>query len=178
VLGQKTSVCRDVSRDNVSTSCGVTHPAFVLRVGSTSVTPAHLLAHAKALRGDGSIVEVVIRELPESVTPCPHRYKYRLFFGTEVTPERLELLDLRRIGPCRLADLAAQLPALSDPAALAKHNHRPDLISPLGRIGHRHTELDRSLPPSSRSGRASGPSAATVRNRWVLISAHLPRCPR
>lgn len=43
---------------------------------------AHLLAHAKELRDDGSIVEVMIWELPEPVIPCQHHYKYRLFFGT------------------------------------------------------------------------------------------------
>ena len=36
----------------------------------------------KEVRDDGSIVEVVIWELPEPVPPCTHRFKYRLFFGT------------------------------------------------------------------------------------------------
>lgn len=42
---------------------------------------AVLLAHAKEVRDDGSIVEVVIWELPEPLTPCLHRFKYRLYFG-------------------------------------------------------------------------------------------------
>lgn len=42
---------------------------------------AVLLARAKEVRDDGSIVEVVIWELPEPLSPCPHRYKYRLFYG-------------------------------------------------------------------------------------------------
>ncbi len=42
---------------------------------------ATLLAHSKELRDDGSIVEVVIWELPTPLPPCEHRYKYRLFYG-------------------------------------------------------------------------------------------------
>lgn len=42
---------------------------------------AALLAHTKEVRDDGSILEIVIWELPESLPPCPHRFKYRLFFG-------------------------------------------------------------------------------------------------
>ena len=40
------------------------------------------LARAKEVRDDGSIVEVVIWELPEPLPPSPHSYKYRLFYGT------------------------------------------------------------------------------------------------
>jgi uncharacterized protein DUF6516 len=43
--------------------------------------PAVLLAHAKEVRDDGSIVEIVVWELPESLPPSTHRYKYRLYFG-------------------------------------------------------------------------------------------------
>ncbi|MBK5971155.1 MULTISPECIES: toxin-antitoxin system TumE family protein [Thiorhodovibrio] len=43
---------------------------------------ATLLARAKEVRDNGSIVEVVIWELPKPLPPCRHRYKYRLFFGT------------------------------------------------------------------------------------------------
>lgn len=43
--------------------------------------PAVLLAHARELRDDGSIVEIVVWELPEPVPPSAHRYKYRLYFG-------------------------------------------------------------------------------------------------
>jgi len=42
---------------------------------------AILLAHAKEVRDDGSIVEIVIWELPEPLPPCPHRFKYRLYYG-------------------------------------------------------------------------------------------------
>lgn len=42
---------------------------------------ATLLAKTKELRDDGSIVEVVIWELPAPLPPCEHRYKYRLYFG-------------------------------------------------------------------------------------------------
>ena len=51
--------------------------------------PAVLLAHAKEIRDDGSIVEIVIWELPEPVPPSTHKFKYRLFFGTA---------DARRVG--------------------------------------------------------------------------------
>jgi uncharacterized protein DUF6516 len=43
--------------------------------------PAVLLAHAKEVRDDGSIVEIVVWELPEPLPPSTHRYKYRLYFG-------------------------------------------------------------------------------------------------
>ncbi|GAA4408064.1 toxin-antitoxin system TumE family protein [Quisquiliibacterium transsilvanicum] len=42
---------------------------------------AKLLARAKEIRDDGSIVEIVIWELPEPLPPSPHRYKYRLYYG-------------------------------------------------------------------------------------------------
>jgi hypothetical protein len=46
---------------------------------------AVLLAHAKEVRDDGSIVEIMIWEVPEPVPPSTHRFKYRLFFGTPGT---------------------------------------------------------------------------------------------
>ena len=42
---------------------------------------AELLAHTKEVRDDGSIVEIVIWELPEPLRPSAHRFKYRLYFG-------------------------------------------------------------------------------------------------
>ena len=39
------------------------------------------LASAKEIRDDGSIVEIVIWELPEPLSPSRHRYKYCLYFG-------------------------------------------------------------------------------------------------
>ena len=42
---------------------------------------AVLLARAKEVRDDGSIVEIVIWELPEPLPPSTHCYKYRLYFG-------------------------------------------------------------------------------------------------
>lgn len=42
---------------------------------------AVLVARAKEVRDDGSIVEIVVWELPEPLPPSAHRYKYRLFFG-------------------------------------------------------------------------------------------------
>ncbi|MBK1633463.1 hypothetical protein CKO31_22480 [Thiohalocapsa halophila] len=43
---------------------------------------AVLLARAKEVRDDGSIVDIVVWELPRPLPPCTHRYKYRLFYGT------------------------------------------------------------------------------------------------
>ena len=42
---------------------------------------AVLLAKAKEVRDDGSIVEVVIWEVPEPVSPSTHGFKYRLYYG-------------------------------------------------------------------------------------------------
>ena len=42
---------------------------------------AALLAQAKEVRDDGTIVEIVVWILDEPLPPCAHRYKYRLFFG-------------------------------------------------------------------------------------------------
>jgi hypothetical protein len=43
--------------------------------------PAVLVAKAKEVRDDGSIVEVAIWELPEPLVPSTHSYKYRLYYG-------------------------------------------------------------------------------------------------
>ena len=40
-----------------------------------------LLAHSKEIHADGTMVEIVIWELPEPLPPSQHRFKYRLFFG-------------------------------------------------------------------------------------------------
>jgi hypothetical protein len=42
---------------------------------------AALIAQAKEVRDDGSIVEIVVWELDDPLPPCRHSYKYRLFFG-------------------------------------------------------------------------------------------------
>jgi hypothetical protein len=42
---------------------------------------ATLLARTKEVRDDGSIVEIVIWELPEPSPPSAYFFKYRLFFG-------------------------------------------------------------------------------------------------
>ncbi len=42
---------------------------------------AVLFVHAKEVRDDGSIVEIVIWELPRPLPPCSHRFKYRLYYG-------------------------------------------------------------------------------------------------
>ena len=43
--------------------------------------PTILLARAKEVRDDDSIIEIVIWELSEPVPPNHHRYKYRLYYG-------------------------------------------------------------------------------------------------
>ena len=50
-------------------------------IASMQYMKATLLAHSKEIRDDGSIVEVVIWELPQPLPPSEHRYKYRLFYG-------------------------------------------------------------------------------------------------
>lgn len=42
---------------------------------------ALLLARTKEIRGDGSVVEVVIWQLPEPLPASTHLYKYRLYYG-------------------------------------------------------------------------------------------------
>ena len=42
---------------------------------------AVLLARAKEVRDDGSIIEIVMWQLPEPLPPSMHTYKYRLYFG-------------------------------------------------------------------------------------------------
>ena len=42
---------------------------------------ATLLVRTKEIRDDGSIVEIVVWELPEPLPPSKHTFKYRLFFG-------------------------------------------------------------------------------------------------
>ncbi|MDO9450140.1 MAG: DUF6516 family protein [Rugosibacter sp.] len=42
---------------------------------------AMLIAQAKEVRDDGSIVEIVVWELAVPLPGCAHPYKYRLFFG-------------------------------------------------------------------------------------------------
>jgi Family of unknown function (DUF6516) len=43
--------------------------------------PARLITKAKEIRDDGSIVEIVVWEVPEPLLPCTHLYKYRLYYG-------------------------------------------------------------------------------------------------
>ena len=38
------------------------------------------LVRRKEVRADGSIVEIAIWEVPEPLSPCRHRYKYRLAY--------------------------------------------------------------------------------------------------
>jgi hypothetical protein len=43
--------------------------------------PSRLIAHAKEVRNDGSIVEITVWHLDAPVPPCTHPFKYRLYFG-------------------------------------------------------------------------------------------------
>jgi len=80
---------------------------------------AVLLAHAKEVRDDGSIVEIVIWQLPEPLPPSTHLYKYSLFYGipgsrrvgydnergkgTTVTPQRVRRSTcLQRLRSCSM----------------------------------------------------------------------------
>ena len=42
---------------------------------------AVLLARTKDVRSDGAIVEVVVWQLSEPLSPSTHFYKYRLYYG-------------------------------------------------------------------------------------------------
>jgi hypothetical protein len=44
---------------------------------------AVLLARTKDVRDDGSIVEVIVWELPEPLPLSKHPFKYRLYYGAE-----------------------------------------------------------------------------------------------
>jgi hypothetical protein len=43
---------------------------------------AVLIARAKEVRDDGSVVEIVVSRLAQALHPCTHLYKYRLYFGS------------------------------------------------------------------------------------------------
>ena len=43
--------------------------------------PAVLVAQAREVRDDGSIIEIVVGELSEPLAPSTPRYKYRLYYG-------------------------------------------------------------------------------------------------
>ena len=42
---------------------------------------ATLIAKAKKIRSEGSIVEIVVWRIAQPLNPCTHLYKYRLYFG-------------------------------------------------------------------------------------------------
>ena len=52
--------------------------AYIATVQYMRATP---VVTAKEVRDDGSILEIVIWELPEPLPPSFHLYKYRLYFG-------------------------------------------------------------------------------------------------
>lgn len=49
-------------------------------IATMQYVKAQQITRRKETRADGSIIEVVIWQLPESVPPCDHRYKYRLAY--------------------------------------------------------------------------------------------------
>ena len=50
-------------------------------IASMQYMSAVLVARAKEVRDDGSIVEVVVWELSAPLAPSTHNYKYRLYYG-------------------------------------------------------------------------------------------------
>jgi hypothetical protein len=52
-----------------------------LYIANMQYMPAILIAKAKEVRDDGSIIEVVIWKIPDPLSPCTHNYKYRLYYG-------------------------------------------------------------------------------------------------
>jgi hypothetical protein len=56
-----------------------TEPSYI---ATMQYMDAVLLAKAKEVRDDGSIVEIVVWEVPEPIPPSKHGFKYRLYYGT------------------------------------------------------------------------------------------------
>lgn len=61
---------------------------------------ATLRVRAKEMYDDGSMVEVVVWDLPAPLPPCSHSHKYRLFYGT-ATEERVRYDNERGKGDHR-----------------------------------------------------------------------------
>jgi hypothetical protein len=61
---------------------------------------ASAIARTKEVRDDGSIIEVVIWELPQPVPPCLHTFKHRLYYGMS-DEERVRYDNERRKGDHR-----------------------------------------------------------------------------
>lgn len=61
---------------------------------------ATLRIRAKEVYDDGSIIEVVVWDLPTPLPPCTHSLKYRLFYGT-ATEERVRYDNERGKGDHR-----------------------------------------------------------------------------
>ena len=40
------------------------------------------ISQIKEVRDDGSIIEMVVWQLPEPLAPCTHCFKYRLYYGS------------------------------------------------------------------------------------------------
>lgn len=59
---------------------------------------AVLLARTKDVRSDGSIVEVVVWELPEPLAQSAHPYKYRLYYDHRHLGEKEEDYTFTTIG--------------------------------------------------------------------------------
>ncbi|WP_295583237.1 DUF6516 family protein [uncultured Lamprocystis sp.] len=61
---------------------------------------ATLRIRAKEVDDEGSLIAVVVWDLPEPLPPCTHLYKYRLFYGT-ATEERVRYDNERGKGDHR-----------------------------------------------------------------------------
>ena len=55
--------------------------ALTQYIATMQYMKATLIAQAKEVRDDGTIVAIMVWELAEPLPPCAHSYKYRLFFG-------------------------------------------------------------------------------------------------
>lgn len=45
------------------------------------IPTATKLVDVKEFRDDGSVVQIVVWQVPSPVPPCTHRFKYRLYYG-------------------------------------------------------------------------------------------------
>jgi len=61
---------------------------------------ATLRIRAKEIDDEGSLIEVVVWDVPAPLPPCTHSYKYRLFYGT-TTEERVRYDNERGKGDHR-----------------------------------------------------------------------------
>jgi hypothetical protein len=77
-FGTASAVCQSIS---IRTGRRRHAIAWSQYIATMQYIRARLIAQAKEVRDDDSIIDIVVWELVEPLLPCTHLYKYRLFFG-------------------------------------------------------------------------------------------------